>query len=230
MQSQRRLEVGDFLGKLGICAIFAVGASIKLKHMYLMLTNWSAPAGSSPKLLIFLSEAASLIFVTLIVAVALFRLKPVNSASGFEPRFTALAGTFLLLSLGFIPAPGTPPVLVTILGLSFILLGSLLSAYVLSWLGRSFSIMAEARKLITGGPYSIVRHPLYMTEAIAILGMVLLHWSLLAVLLGLVQTALQLRRMHNEENILREAFPEYAAYAKRTPRLVPAIVTPRRSL
>ena len=230
MQSQRRLEVGDFLGKLGICAIFATGAALKLRKIFQTLNDWSSSTASETKLLTVLSDAASLIFLTLVIAVAFFRLRPVNSAAGFEPRFTALAGTFLLVSLGVLPAAETPPVLVTLLGLSCIVVGSLLSAYVLSWLGRSFSIMAEARKLITGGPYSIVRHPLYLTEGIAMIGMVLLHWSLLAVLLGLIQTALQLRRIHNEEKILREAFPEYAAYAERTPRLVPAIMTPGRLL
>ena len=230
MQSQRRLEVGDFLGKLGICGFFATGVALKVRKIFQTLSEWSSSAASETKLLTVLSDAASLIFLTLVIAVVFFRLRPVSSASGFEPRFTALAGTFLLMSLGVLPASETPPVLVTLLGLSCIVVGSLLSVYVLSWLGRSFSIMAEARKLITGGPYSIVRHPLYVTEGIAILGMVLLHWSLLAALLGLIQTALQLRRIHNEEKILREAFPEYAAYAKRTPRLVPAIITPRRSM
>ena len=35
--------------------------------------------------------------------------------------------------------------------------------------------------------------------------------------------AFQLRRMHNEEAVLGETFPEYAAYRERTARLVPGI-------
>lgn len=36
-----------------------------------------------------------------------------------------------------------------------------LSAIVLTRLGRSFSLMSEARGLVTHGPYRFVRHPLY---------------------------------------------------------------------
>jgi protein-S-isoprenylcysteine O-methyltransferase Ste14 len=91
------------------------------------------------------------------------------------------------------------------------------------WLGRSFSIMAEARGLVTRGPYAIVRHPLYVAEEIAVIGMVLLNWSLLAVLLACAQWALQLRRMRHEEEVLETAFPDYASYAARTPRWLPAL-------
>ena len=42
-------------------------------------------------------------------------------------------------------------------------------------------------------------------------------------LLLAVQIAFQLRRMHNEEVILGEIFPEYAAYQRRTARLLPGI-------
>ena len=37
------------------------------------------------------------------------------------------------------------------------------------------------------------------------------------------QIAFQLRRMHNEEAVLGETFPEYAAYREKTARLVPGI-------
>jgi protein-S-isoprenylcysteine O-methyltransferase Ste14 len=48
--------------------------------------------------------------------------------------------------------------------------------------------------------------------------------SLEAVLVSLVFGAFQYRRMINEERILSSAFPEYASYAKRTPRIFPARV------
>jgi protein-S-isoprenylcysteine O-methyltransferase Ste14 len=38
-----------------------------------------------------------------------------------------------------------------------------------------------------------------------------------------VQLAFQLRRMHNEEGVLSESFPKYAAYRQRTARLLPGI-------
>jgi protein-S-isoprenylcysteine O-methyltransferase Ste14 len=38
-----------------------------------------------------------------------------------------------------------------------------------------------------------------------------------------VHIAFQLRRMYNEEAVLAETFPEYAAYQQRTARLLPGI-------
>jgi protein-S-isoprenylcysteine O-methyltransferase Ste14 len=59
------------------------------------------------------------------------------------------------------------------------------SIYVSCWLGRSFSIFPEGRELVTHGPFSVVRHPLYLTEQIAALGTMLQFnqpWSLLLAL------------------------------------------------
>ena len=78
------------------------------------------------------------------------------------------------------------------------------------WLGRSFSIMAEARRLVTHGPYSIVRHPLYLAEEVAVIAVGLLNFSALSMVVLAAHWALQLRRMHNEEKVLTAAFPEYA--------------------
>ena len=83
--------------------------------------------------------------------------------------------------------------------------------------------MPEARRLVTGGPYALVRHPLYAGEAVAVAGLAMQYaapWSY--VILGL-QYAFQLWRIVNEERVLRAAFPDYAAYAARTARLIPGV-------
>jgi protein-S-isoprenylcysteine O-methyltransferase Ste14 len=116
--------------------------------------------------------------------------------------------------------PDLAPV-IRILAICLILAGWLLSIYVLGWLGRSFSIMAQARRLVTRGPYAVVRHPLYVTEEIAMIGMVLLCLSPLAILIAAVQWLFQLRRMTHEERVLSAAFPEYSAYAALTPKIIP---------
>jgi protein-S-isoprenylcysteine O-methyltransferase Ste14 len=96
-----------------------------------------------------------------------------------------------------------------------------LSILVLVRLGRSFSIVPQARRLVTTGPYAYVRHPLYLSEEIAIIGVVVVHFSALAVLILIVQWMFQLRRMVNEERLLRAHFPEYDSYATATPRIIP---------
>ena len=76
---------------------------------------------------------------------------------------------------------------------------------------------------MTDGPYAIVRHPLYLVEEIAILGIFLQYRSWPAALVMLVHFTLQVERMRHEEQVLTEAFPEYTAYARRTSRIIPGI-------
>jgi protein-S-isoprenylcysteine O-methyltransferase Ste14 len=88
-------------------------------------------------------------------------------------------------------------------------------------LGRSFSIIPQARALVTTGPYAIVRHPLYLAEEIAIVGAVVQFYSPAALILLAVHIGLQLMRISFEEELLSQAFPDYGSYAGRTPRLIP---------
>jgi protein-S-isoprenylcysteine O-methyltransferase Ste14 len=220
-----RLEITELLGRSGIAVYFSYGALLKAMSIALLIDG-SSIAENRP--LQLLSELASLTFLCLVAFLALVRLKPLRRAEGIEPRVTAMIATFLMVSIALVdshePFPGA-----ALVGTCLVAVGSALSVYSLAWLGQSFSIMAEARRLVTGGPYAIVRHPLYVTEAIAVLGIVLLHWSLLAVLAFALQLCLQFRRMRNEEEVLRAAFPEYAAYADRTPRWFPVSFRPRQA-
>jgi protein-S-isoprenylcysteine O-methyltransferase Ste14 len=104
-----------------------------------------------------------------------------------------------------------------------VLFGSAAAVIALLRLGRSFSVMAEARRLVTSGPYRFVRHPLYLAEELAIIGIFVQFLSFSTALILAVQIAFQLRRMHNEEVILAANFPQYAAYRQKTARLIPGI-------
>jgi len=217
MSEARGFAVAEFLGRGGLVAYFSFAAVAQAQSMLQLIDASPAPDNLYLQIL---SRIASLMFLSLIVILAMFRLRPSRKAEGIEPRVSALAATFLLVPMVMIDG-GPVPKEATVIGIGLVALGTALSAYVLFWLGRSFSIMAEARKLVDRGPYAIVRHPLYVTEAIAVLGVVVLHWSLIAVLAFFIHSGLQLRRMWNEEKVLRAAFPEYAAYAERTPQWFP---------
>ncbi|TAG23630.1 MAG: isoprenylcysteine carboxylmethyltransferase family protein [Rhodobacterales bacterium] len=104
-----------------------------------------------------------------------------------------------------------------------IIVGTLLSAWCLYQLGKSFSMMAVSRELKTQGSYSIVRHPLYGAEVVMILGFILSHGSVLAFGVGAIWLLLQIRRAQYEESVLRKTFPEYADYARRVPMLIPGL-------
>ena len=98
-----------------------------------------------------------------------------------------------------------------------------MSIVALAHLGRSFSLMAEARRLVTTGPYSIVRHPLYLFEEIASLGILLQFFSVYTALIFVLHILIQLQRMKNEETVLEKAFPEYQLYKARTARVIPKL-------
>ena len=169
-----------------------------------------------------MAHVATMLFLALIAAMTLARRRPLRKSDGWLPRLAALAGLLMLYCLLLFPraaadAPWDAASLALLLG------GHVLCAVTLLQLGRSFSVMPEARKLVTAGLYSRVRHPLYMAEAVATLGVFLQYRTLGAALLVAAQFAVQLWRMREEEKVLDAQFPEYAAYRARTARLIPGV-------
>ena len=161
-------------------------------------------------------------YLVVIAASILVRMRPARKARGLEPRVSALIGTFLLTAVVILPRRDLSPVA----GLVSALLttaGSAFAVVVLAQLRGSFSVMAESRELVTKGLYRIVRHPLYLAEEIAAIGVAMQFFSPWTVLILAVQIGFQLRRMRNEELILAETFREYLAYRERTARIVPGI-------
>ncbi len=179
------------------------------------------PVDSVHKVLMVAASIANIMFVTLVASTTLTRLAPIRKARGIEPRLSALLGSFLCMTLVFLPKADLAPIL-SVTSTVMIVIGASLSFAVLRWLGKSFSILAEARRLVTEGPYRVVRHPLYVCEGIATVGVMLQVISPLAVLIVIGAWMVQYRRMINEEKILSAAFPEYRAYAARTPLVIPA--------
>jgi len=168
------------------------------------------------------AHVATMLFLALNAAMTLARLRPVRKSGGWLPRLAALAGLLLLYGLLLFPR-AAPATAWDAAALALLVAGHFLCAVTLLQLGRSFSVMPEARKLVTAGLYSRIRHPLYMAEAVATLGVFLLYRSPGAALLVAVQFAVQLRRMREEEKVLEAEFPDYATYRARTARLVPGI-------
>lgn len=167
-------------------------------------------------------RASNIAFFVLLTIMAVARARVKGKAHGVEPRISALVGTFLVYAIAIFPRRELS-VEGEIAATTLILLGHALAAYVLTQLGRSFSVMAEARRLVTSGAYRIVRHPLYLAEEIAVIGVVMQFLSGRALLLLAVHVGFQLRRMRNEEAVLIRTFPEYGAYQEKTARLIPGI-------
>jgi protein-S-isoprenylcysteine O-methyltransferase Ste14 len=209
--------LGDFAGRAALVALFVYLATTQMMGV---VASFHDPG--APQFLDLATRLVSIAFLVLVVCLAVVRLRPIRSAEGFEPRLSALAGTFLSVALVALPLTDVGTGL-RVTSLILIAAGWILSIWVLLWLGRAFSIMAQARRLVTTGPYAIVRHPLYLFEELTVLGMALTHLSVAAVLIVAVQWMFQLRRMANEEKVLGAAFPEYATYAARTPKVLPRL-------
>lgn len=165
----------------------------------------------------FFALLFSILFCLLTVWTLLARETAVKRIGGVLPRLCAVAGTFLGVGILRLPVPqlGLP-----IQALCFLLTGlGNLAAFVALWkLGRSFSIIPEARRLVTTGPYAWARHPLYAAEIVTVLGLSLQYQQPWAALMGAAVIALQVTRTVFEERVLTEAFPEYADYRRRVKR------------
>ncbi len=84
-------------------------------------------------------------------------------------------------------------------------------------------IVKQNAKLITSGPYRIIRHPMYIAQIIAILPLVIdyFSWYRLAALFILLIDLLV--KIEYEEKQLVAHFPEYTEYQKKTKKIIPAI-------
>jgi len=160
------------------------------------------------------------IFGGLAVVLTILRRPAYGVARGIEPRVSAFLGSFLVIGIPLLPAHDVGPFWSAV-AMVVMVAGTLLSLWCLAWLGRSYSIMATARKLVVAGPYAVVRHPLYACEMLAVLGIIIATFSVWSVLIGLVTCFFLYRRMLHEERVLTDAFPEYADYARLVPRIVP---------
>jgi protein-S-isoprenylcysteine O-methyltransferase Ste14 len=168
------------------------------------------------------SRVSTLVFLAVLVVIFAVRHVPQRTATGFYPRCAAVAGTFLGVGIVLLP-PRELSSMLYLASLLLIISGTVFAICAGLVLGRSISVLPEARQLVTWGPYALVRHPLYLGEIVAMIGVALQYLSTWALLLLGLQCAFQLQRMRNEERVLFQVFPEYADYMARTARLVPSV-------
>jgi protein-S-isoprenylcysteine O-methyltransferase Ste14 len=115
------------------------------------------------------------------------------------------------------------------LGIALMLAGIALRQWSIRVLGRFFSTTVQVtsdQRIVTSGPYSVIRHPAYSGALLTLLGLGLSAktWAGTLVILALFGLVYGYR-ISIEENLLKAEFgQEYADYAKKTKRLIPFLL------
>ncbi len=141
----------------------------------------------------------------------------------------------MLLSIGiYVLSPSWLQVFSLSLPLGLRLTGLALSLATLPWLywshlalGRQYSPdldLKQDHKLITKGPYSVIRHPMYTILIVFMISISLFSASTLILVPHLAAIILLLLRLDKEEAMLIEKFGEdYREYMLKTGRLLPKL-------
>ncbi len=167
----------------------------------------------------------TLSFILTVGSAYLTRIRAVGRAQGPRetvfPMFVFLAGIGGVAVLVAYRVPPRPALVAG--GLALACLGIGVSLWSLFHLRNSFSILAEARRVVTSGPYRFIRHPLYLGEALTMLGLCLTLGTVTALLFWAAINGLQLFRARIEEQKLEREFPDYRLYRERTWFILPGL-------
>ena len=167
-----------------------------------------------------LARESQWMFVALLAILPVFRLRPIAKSDHILPRLVALL-TVCLPPMFMLLDRAPADLAFNFVSVVVSVTANVFSVVTVSFLGRSLSVMPEARQLVTSGPYAIVRHPLYLCEILGVVAVVLQYRSLSAIALLAMIVALQVGRARWEEAVLVRAFPDFAAHRAHTPLLIP---------
>lgn len=91
--------------------------------------------------------------------------------------------------------------------------------------GGSSGMTVPPRRLVSQGPYSYTRNPMYLGHLIFLFGLSVTFWSWFALILLICRACWFQRRVLRDEKRLEEIFgSEYISYQKRVRRWIPGIV------
>jgi protein-S-isoprenylcysteine O-methyltransferase Ste14 len=111
-------------------------------------------------------------------------------------------------------------------GLLLGIIGLAVAIWGILYLGRSFGILVVVRKVVLGGPYQWVRHPMYLGYICMLAGLILVNFSVAYFILVPIHIALLLYRARLEEVRLSEYSAEYREYRKRAGFILPRLRRP----
>lgn len=113
------------------------------------------------------------------------------------------------------------------LGVVLFIAGGALRLWPVFVLGNRFSglvAIQPGHRLVTAGPYRVIRHPSYLGLLINSFGWALAFRSGVGIVLAVLMIPVLMARIHAEEKLLAGQFgEEYEAYRQKTWRLLPGV-------
>lgn len=168
-----------------------------------------------------LSSFCLAVFYVLLGLLVITRPPAKARADGLLPRLAAFVGTYMPRTIAFFGK--TDQALPNLASTACVLIGMIMMLVTIRHLGRSFSLVPQARNVVQTGPYRWIKHPLYLAEEIAVLGVVLRNPTPLTAVLLVLHIGIQICRIYYEEDLLRRNCPEYSAYEASRWRLIPHV-------
>src|SRR5246127_3878557 len=168
-----------------------------------------------------LSSFCLAIFYMLLAVLIMTRSPAKAHADGVLPRIAAFVGSYMPWTISFFGK--TDQALPNLLSTACVLIGTIMMLVTIRHLGRSFSLVPQARSVVQTGPYRRIKHPLYFAEEVVVLGVVLQYLTPVTVAVLVLHIGVQVCRILCEEDLLRRTCPEYSSYEASRWRLVPYV-------
>jgi protein-S-isoprenylcysteine O-methyltransferase Ste14 len=177
--------------------------------------------------------------------VAAWDVKPARRKESWATRLLTMVLTLPVVVLFAAPRSALPSglawlgarflpdtIFVYALGLAVVIAGLAFAVWARVYLGRNWSgtvTVKDDHTLICGGPYAIVRHPIYTGLLVAILGTAIVFGEWRGLVAFCFLAAAYLLKLRREERFMAESFPDaYRRYRAQVPALVPFLHAGRR--
>jgi protein-S-isoprenylcysteine O-methyltransferase Ste14 len=229
--------IAVYAEKYVLSLVFLYAAQVEFHKLWV---GWSGPPGTGSA--VFVGVVRHVIFFLLNLFVGLLLLlgrRAVVPPQKLKDILIPLASSLAPLMYQTIPwfpislqkslCPPDLQMPLAAVGLFLGITGPVVAIWSVLYLGRSFGILVVVRKVVLGGPYKWVRHPMYLGYICQLAGLVLAIFSWACFILVPIHVFLLLYRARLEETRLSEYSAEYRESMKRTGFIFPRLRRPAGS-
>lgn len=169
--------------------------NIAVYFIWNQINNWSAITWD-------IVEVSFLIHNIIMLSLFLIRKKYKKIDGNLFHQFIASSAFFS--GLAFAGYPQTGGIIAQTFSIVITLISYILGIISLLNLGKSFGVLIANREIKTSGVYSIVRHPMYLTDILFRVGYVTSHCNVYTILLLIITSIAYIYRALLEEKFLSQ--------------------------